>query len=135
MKIGLNIFNNEKFNGEKIIAPKSKGKCEFYIENAIGQDTIYNIEFLDEMKTPINMKYKLKINNIYIRGNEETYVDIKELGTEDIIVLKDSITKYTLEWYWEDDDTADTYVGGKEKQYYTLKLNIKARTYNNAKEE
>ena len=123
----LNIFNNKDFNGEKIIAPRSSGEYRFCVENLVKGDLTYSIEFLDEMTNPINMKYRLKIDNIYIRGNQKEYVDIEELKVDDIVVLENSNNIYTLEWKWEDDDKADTFVGSrKETQSYTLKLKINA---------
>lgn len=112
-----------------MIAPKSNGSCEFYIKNESGQNVIYDITFLDEMEYFVNMKYRLKINNVYIRGNEEEYISIDELAVEDIIVVEGAITRYTLEWYWEDDDEADTLVGSQGEQHYTLTLNIQAEQY------
>ena len=126
----LNIFANEKFNGESIIAPKSSGEYKFVIDNIADTTLAYDIEFKDIMSNPINMKYRLKIDNIYIRGNENEYIDISELSVDDIVVLEDSNNIFTLEWYWEDDDTADTYVGSlKSDGYYTLELMIKADVY------
>lgn len=124
----LNIFENAKFDGEKIIAPKSKEEYIFCIKNIADKNITYDIDFKDQMNLPVNMKYKLKIDNIYIRGNEDTYIDIDNLNVQDIIVLKDSINVFTLEWYWEDDDQNDTIVGSqKENQYYTLNLKIQAK--------
>lgn len=123
----LEIFNNSKFNGEKIIAPNSSGTYKFCISNESENDIIYHIRFLDEMQNFVNMKYRLKIDNIYIRGNEEEYVTIEELDVENITVLKDSNNIFTLEWYWEDSDPEDTFVGSqKDTQYYTLKLEIES---------
>lgn len=121
----LDIFNNAKYDGEKIIAPKSSGVYQFCISNETENDIKYHIKFLDEMKNFVNMKYKLKIDNIYIRGNENNYVGIDELDVENIAVLKDSNNIFTLEWYWEDNDELDTMIGSQEEtQYYTLKLEI-----------
>lgn len=127
----LNIFNNEKFNGQKIIAPHSKGTYQFYIKNISKSDVKYDIKFTDEMKHFVNMKYKLKMDNIYIKGNADNYVTLDELNLNDIVVLKDSINIFTLEWYWEDDDELDTYVGGKpeEDRYYKLNLEINSEEY------
>ena len=127
----LNIFNNEKFNGKKIIAPHSKGTYQFYIKNISKSDVKYDIKFTDEMKHFVNMKYKLKMDNIYIKGNADNYVTLDELNLNDIVVLKDSINIFTLEWYWEDDDELDTYVGGKpeENRYYKLNLEINSEEY------
>lgn len=126
----LNIFANAKFNGETKIAPKSSGEYKFVIENISDTTLAYDIKFKDIMSNPINMKYKLKIDNIYIRGNEDKYIDIDELSVDDIVVLEDSNNIFTLEWYWEDDDKADTYVGSLESdEYYTLELMIQADVY------
>ena len=126
----LNIFENEKFNGQKIIAPNSKGTYTFCIKNITDTDVIYNILFNDKMKHPINMKYRLKKDNNYIVGNEARYVEIKDLNINDIIITKDSINVFTLEWYWEDNDKKDTIVGSqKSDQYYTLNLGIYSKEY------
>lgn len=122
----LNIFNNEKFKGEKIIAPHSQGTYKFYIRNKSNRDINYNIKFSDEMKKFVNMKYRLKIDNIYIRGNEECYTTIEKLDVDNITVPKDSINMFTLEWYWEDNDELDTKVGTSDERYYTINLKIEA---------
>ncbi|MDO4282630.1 MAG: hypothetical protein Q4D02_03260 [Clostridia bacterium] len=123
----LQIFKNAKFNGENIIAPHSIGTYQFYVKNKVGKDITYNIRLLDEMSHFVNMKYKLKIDNVYICGDESTYVSIDELNVDDVVLMTDSTTLYTLEWYWEDNDELDTYVGSlKTDEYYTLRLNIQA---------
>ena len=122
----LNIFNNEKFKGEKIIAPHSQGTYKFYIRNKSNRDINYNIKFSDEMKKFVNMKYMLKIDNIYIWGNEECYTTIEKLDVDNITVPKDSINMFTLEWYWEDNDELDTKVGTSDERYYTINLKIEA---------
>ena len=128
----LQIFKNEKFNGEKIIAPNSKGTYKFYIKNGVGNDIQYNISVLDEMSHFVNMKYKLKLNDVYICGNKDQYVGIDELNIDKIVLTKDSTTLYTLEWYWEEEDELDTFVGSLENdQYYTLKLKIQASKLSN----
>ena len=126
----LDIFRNQKFNNEKIIAPRSSGTYSFCVENVSGKDVIYSINFEDEMKYLVNMKYKLKVDNAYIKGNENSYVSVKDLNVSDLVVLKDSINIFTLEWYWEDDDVNDTIVGSKKNdQYYTLNFEILAEEY------
>ena len=126
----LGIFKNAKFDGKEIIAPKSSGTYQFCIKNESKNDIVYDIKFLDKMQNFVNMKYKLKIDNIYIRGNEKEYVGIDELNVKNIVVQKDSNNIYTLEWYWEDSDKEDTTVGSKkENQYYSLSLQINASLY------
>lgn len=128
----LNIFENEKFGGKKIITPKSKGEYSFCIKNVADKDVSYDINFEDEMTYHINMKYRLKIDNLYVKGNENEFINIEELNLEDIIVTKKSLNLFTLEWYWEDDDTLDSIVGSsKENEHYTLNLEIRAEEYEN----
>lgn len=123
----LNIFNNEKFNNEKIIAPHSKGTYRFFIQNKTNSDVTYNIKFSDEMKNFVNMKYKLKMDNIYIKGNMDNYVELEQLDLNNIVVLKNSTNVYTLEWYWEDDDELDTKTGRQDgENYYKINLDILA---------
>lgn len=125
----LNIFSNVKFDNEAIIAPNSYGSYKFYIENVVDNNIKYALSFTDEMTNKINMKYRLKLDNVYIRGNKEEYVSIEDLSIEDITVMEDSVNVFVLEWYWEDDDQNDTYTGSLESdQYYTLKLQIQADT-------
>lgn len=123
--VNLNIFNNEKFNNESMIAPRSYGKYHFYVSNVSNKRVKYDVDFTDKMTNKINMKYKLKIDGVYIRGNENEYISINELNIDDINLMKESVNSFVLEWYWEDDDINDAYIGElKEKQYYTLNLKV-----------
>lgn len=123
----LDIFNNSKFNNEKIIAPNSKEIYQFAIKNVANEDIEYKIEFEEKAKYKINMEYRLKIDNIYIAGNENQWVSVEELKQEFIKVTKGSINVFTLEWKWIDDDTNDTYVGTQLSADYTLKIKIDAK--------
>ena len=123
----LNIFNGLKDNK---IAPKSSGTYRFSVKNKSNHDMIYNIKFEDDMKSFINMKYRLKIDNIFVKGNSDKYVSIDELNLESIIVPKNSINIYSLDWCWEDDDKNDTKVGTmKQDQYYYFKMQITSNIY------
>ena len=52
------------------------------------------------------------------------------MNIDDIVLMKNSTTLYSLEWFWEDNDESDTYVGGlKSDEYYTLRFNIQATKY------
>lgn len=126
----IDIFSNIKFNGESKIAPQSKGEYHFVINNVSKYKLLYNIDFTDKMSNKINMKYRLKIDNVYIKGNDESYVTIDELNLDDILVLADSNNVFTIEWYWDDSNVEDTYVGSLEsEQYYTLEVKVQAEIY------
>jgi len=123
----LGIFKN-KGNNENIIAPGSKGLYKFCVQNTTDDDIKYDIIFSDLMKAKVNMKYKLKIDNVYIKGNENNYVDISDLSIKEIRVLRNSNNIFTLEWCWvEENDIQDTYAGTIEDDaYYTLNLQVVA---------
>ena len=108
-----------------MIAPRSYGSYKFVIKNISKENLSYDINFSDTMTNPVNMKYRLKIDNIYIRGNEDEYVSLSELKVSNISVLSNSNNVFTLDWYWVDDDINDTNTGIlKEDQYYTLNLEV-----------
>lgn len=123
----LNIFKNQEFNYKKMIAPRSNGTYKFAVKNKTENDLSYNISFNDEENKFINMRYKLKFENVYLKGSKENYISVEELNINEIIIPKNSIQLYTLEWYWEDDDKVDTYIGSmSENQYYQLNVKIQA---------
>ncbi len=125
----LNIFENFKFNNEKIIAPGSYGQYNFSVQNVTNNSIQYYINFEEILNENVNMKYRLKMDNIYVKGNNEEYIDIEEMDLGDVIVIKDSVTTFTLEWYWEHADEQDTYVGSlNENQYYGINLQINSRS-------
>lgn len=125
----LNIFNTKRINGQKVIAPMQSGSYKFMIRNDSNYNMIYSLKFTDDMTNFVNMKYRLKIDNIYIRGNKKEYVGIGELNVNDIIVPKNSVNIYTLEWNWESDDKKDIYIGTQEDQYYYFKIEIFSNIY------
>ena len=82
------------------------------------------------MQNFVNMKYKLKVDNIYIKGSTENYITLDQMNLNDIVVLKNSTNIYTLEWYWDDDDKLDTHIGNQEEDnYYKINLDIEATEY------
>lgn len=123
----LNIFSGLQ-NGK--IAPNSSGTYRFSVKNKSDYDMIYSILFEDDMKNFVNMKYRLKIDNIYVKGDSNTYVSIDELNLESIIVPRNSINIYTLEWKWEDSDENDTRIATmEENQYYFFRMQIISNIY------
>lgn len=127
----LIIGNSDAYNAiydenKKFIQSANFTGNSIFNSKKSNQDMTYNITFTDEMKKFVNMKYKLKMDNIYIKGNEEEYVTINNLNVSNISVLKDSANIFTLEWYWEDNDELDTQIGISDERYYTINLNIEA---------
>ena len=48
------------------------------------------------MKHFVNMKYKLKMDNIYIKGNADNYVTLDELNLNDIVIFFGVKLWYTI---------------------------------------
>lgn len=119
----LDIFNNPEFNNEKIVVLMSKGSYEFVISNTINEKIKYSIMAEEVNDLNINMKYRLKLDNIYVVGDKDTWVDIKDLILQDVIVPKNSSNIYTLEWYWEESNN-DTHIGSQVYAEYKCRIKI-----------
>lgn len=118
----LDIFCNTRFNNKKIIAPQSYGSYTFLVENSLRDRISYSIKMEEKNEYNVNMKYKLKIDNIYIVGSKDKWAGVEDLKIEDIIVTENSKNRYTLEWYWEDAQN-DTEIA--KQLYASYELNIK----------
>ena len=117
-------------DGYRVIAPGSSGTYKFSIKNTTESNMVYDIKFEDMMTSYVNMKYRLKIDNIYIKGSDTEYVDLSDLNVSNIIVPKNSTNIYTLEWCWVSDNEKDMEIANKkDRQYYTIKMEIIASAY------
>lgn len=121
----LDIFRNEYFNNNSIIAPGVHGKYSFTVENYKENKVKYNLEFIEENVYNINMVYKLKLNGVYIAGNENEFVKYEELNKKDLVVEANSNDLFTIEWKWQDDKN-DTQIGKTEDANYKLKIKVDA---------
>lgn len=115
----LKIFENKSFQNKEIVAPGSTGKYNFSIKNNKSCNIVYKIDFSEQNKDYINMKYKLKRNDIYLNTS---WVSYKELNIKNYLLKGNSQDSYVLEWKWveSDNDTKAGKIGAK----YTLSLNI-----------
>lgn len=118
----LNIFNNNVFKDK--IAPGISGSYLFNIHNISNIDIKYSIMMDKVSEYDINLKYRLKKNNKYIIGDDNSWVDIKLLNTNNYILKKDKTDKYVLEWIWLDDDKMDTIIGINMVSKYLLNINF-----------
>lgn len=118
----LQIFNDTSLNNNRI-APNSNGTYKFIVQNETSENIRYNLSFIEENEKNINMKFRLKIDNIYVIGNENEWIDISEMKVEDVLITSNSKTMYTLEWYWQNGEN-DTYIGKSEHTEYSLNVNF-----------
>lgn len=119
----INLFQNLNKNGEKIIWPGESGTYSFIISNNSSQDIHYKFSMQDKNDKNINIKYRLKMNNTYIIGDENNWVSIDKMKLDNIHELKDSKTIYALEWKWEDSDN-DTQIAKEGLATYTVYIDI-----------
>ena len=125
----LNIFRNKKYNNQNIIAPRNTGTYSFLVKNVTENNLVYDLQLREINDYNINMKYKLKLENVYIAGSKEEWKDIKDINIENIIVPAESTNFYTLEWCWADNDVQDTKIGSLTYADYTLRIKIGAQIY------
>lgn len=125
----LNIFRNKKYNNENIIAPRSIGTYSFLVRNVTDENLVYDVQLREINNYNINMKYRLKLENVYVAGNKEEWKDVKDISIENVIVPAGSTNFYTLEWYWADNDVQDTKIGSLSYADYTLRIKIGAQIY------
>lgn len=123
----LNIFNNEKYNGKPIIYPGISNTYYFETTNKLDFDVVCKISFVEENKENLPIKYKLKQNGFYIKGDSKNYVSYNELNIKDIILKSNSENVYELEWKWIDDEENDNRYGDIGKTIkYQLKVTVEA---------
>ena len=125
----LNIFKNKKYDNQNIIAPRSVGTYSFLVSNVTDKNLIYDVQLREVNNYNINMKYKLKLENVYVAGSKEKWVDIEDINLENIILTANSRNLYTLEWCWANDDIQDTQIGSLNYADYTLRIKIGAQIY------
>lgn len=125
----LRIFSNPVYNMNQKIAPESTNVYQFVINNNTKYDILYNINFVESNTYNINMKYKLKLGNVYIAGDENNWVSYDELKRTNINLSKSNKHTYYLEWKWVSSDN-DTNVGKTINAGYNLSIEIKAEQNN-----
>ena len=82
---------------------------------------------MDQNEYGIEIVYRLKRDNSYIAG-ASGYVRAEELGREALTIEPESSTVFELEWYWRDNDAADT-AAGENGAVYRLKISLSAHVF------
>ena len=105
------------------IRPGSVGFCRFDVNNKNGRNLLYSFEVKElyngKQIGNFPMRYRIKMNNIYIL-NEKKWVTSDKLSFTELIIADRSTQEFTLEWYWpfeSGNDNLDTYFGNTHGQY------------------
>lgn len=123
----LNVFANQKYNGQHIIAPMSHGEYIFTVQNTARFSLRYTLKITDENEAGVPMEYRLKQGGKYLAGSESEWADISALTGISSDLPHESEAVYTLEWRWlGDNDEEDTRIGvaAQEGMEYLLNFNI-----------
>ena len=107
------------------IAPGDGSTYEFVVNNNTPGNVNYSISFEEDNIANANMLYKLKRNDEYIAGDENTWVKYNELNFDSRILNKSYMDKYNIEWKWvpaENDTSAGRMLGAK----YGLNIKVDA---------
>lgn len=118
----LNIFTNPAYEFKSIIAPTSTNVYQFVVRNNNEFNMKYDILMTEDNKWDINMKYRLKLDGKYVKGDKNNWVTYEDLKLNDLKLTANSKNVYQLEWKWFESDN-DTHVGeiGDE---YSLKISF-----------
>ena len=122
----INVFDTTFDDTNVRIAPESTGSYEFSVQNKTNYKLKYDITFSENNEYHINMKYKLKKNDVYIISN---YVSIDQLIATGLYLNKEETDSYVLEWKWVSSDN-DTEIGSNPASKYGLTINIEAQETN-----
>ncbi len=121
----LSIFPEDVRTGEKLLAPGYEGSYDFVVNNENDLDLIVHLTFGDKNTAEVPMRYKLRMGNVYVIGDDDNYVTVDKLALEDVKVEPESATRFTLEWIWvEEDDEKDTAIGNLDFATYTLTVDM-----------
>ena len=125
----LHIFTNTTYYVvDNKIAPASENSYQFVIRNNNEFNIKYDLDLFEENKYNINMKYRLKLNGVYVAGNDDKWLTYDELKQENIALAANTYDVYTLDWKWFEGSN-DTEVGTNINSNYKLDLRITASGY------
>ena len=122
----LRIFTNSAYEYTDKIAPGVSNTYNFVVHNSTNMKLRYYVEMYEESDYNINLKYRLRRNNSYVIGNDNTWVTPNKLKTEFSKINASASDSYSLDWQWmyeDGKDNEDTFAG--ENMTSNYKLNIR----------
>ena len=112
----LNIFTNPAYEFKDVIAPLSSNVYQFVVRNNNEFNIKYRLIMNEINEYHINMKYRLKLDGKYVKGDSDEWVTYDELELEDLKLVSYGRNVYQLEWKWFESDD-DTYIGTIDADY------------------
>ena len=98
---------------------------QFVVHNSTNKKLNYYVQMYEESEYDINLKYRLRRNNDYVVGDDNTWVTANELKTAFSKIDSSSSDSYSLDWILEfndDKDAEDTLAGSNMESNYKLDI-------------
>lgn len=122
----LDIFNNPKLGGQKLIAPNTAGSYTFAVYNNSDSDELpYTLNFWETNPDMIPLVFSIQKNGTYILGGSRTedMVSRAELQLPETSLTGGKTDVYTLKWKWiTKNDISDTALGRQGNSVYSLMI-------------
>ena len=123
----LDIFNDPKLGGKKLVHPFSKGSYVFAVFNNSSSDPLpYSLDVLGTNPEDIPLVFSLQKNGTYVYGGEgvANMLPLSKVNLSEATLGGKKTDLYTIKWAWKtESDAVDTAIGNVGTQLYTLTIN------------
>ena len=120
----LDIFNNPKLGGKKLVAPFTKGSYTFAVHNNSNSKALpYTLNIKSENPNNIPLVFNIEKNGNFIFGGAglSNMSLFNELDLPESFLDGNMVDLYTLNWEWKtESDEIDTAIGNDGTQLYKL---------------
>jgi len=120
----LDIFNDPKLGGQKLVHPFTKGSYTFAVYNNSNSDYLpYSLEILSENPDNVPLVFSIRKNGEYVYGGENitNMIPLSGINFPEINLGGKKTDLYTLKWEWKtESDYADTIIGNDGTQIFNL---------------
>jgi len=120
----LDIFQDPKLGGQKLVHPFSEGSYTFAVHNSAKSAPLpYSLEITGTNPEDIPLVFNLTKNGEYVHGGAgfANMVPFSELNFPELMLDGKRTDLYTIHWKWKTtSDEIDTAIGNIGTQTYTL---------------
>jgi|GEM_PF-3987561 len=120
----LDVFDNPKLGGKKLVAPFTKGTYTFAVHNNSDSKVLpYTLNIKSENPHNIPLVFNIEKNGDFLFGGEglSNMLLFTELDLPESLLAGNLVDLYTLNWEWKtENDVIDTAIGNDGTQLYKL---------------
>ena len=122
----LDIFDDPKLGGKKLVQPFSKGSYVFAVFNNSNSDPLpYSLDVLGTNPENIPLVFSLQKNGAYVYGGDgiANMLPLSAVNLSETLLGGKKTDLYTIKWEWKtESDAIDTTIGKDGTQLYTLTI-------------